>query len=143
MLRICKCPCTTIIKFLQRLWIQIKNILDPKQQNNIPCETQSHRTMHQPEDTVININTPVQLPHETSILDLYVHIPYLDLGNNETHLHQSKILYYLFLYYYHIIGTNDTPTTSTTVVSPSVFVIDKPVTSTASGKHTLNTTLIN
>ena len=43
------------------------------------------------------------------------------------------------------IGTNDAPTSTPVVstVSSSVSVIDKPVTSTTSGKHTLNTTLIN
>uniref|UniRef100_A0A1X7SU44 Uncharacterized protein n=1 Tax=Amphimedon queenslandica TaxID=400682 RepID=A0A1X7SU44_AMPQE len=41
---------------------------------------------------------------------------------------------------------NDAPTSTAPVVSTvssSVSVINKPVTSTTSGKHTLNTTLIN
>ena len=45
-----------------------------------------------------------------------------------------------------IIGNTDAPTSTVPVVSTvssSVSVINKPVTSTTSGKHTLNTTLIN
>ena len=67
MLRICKWPCITIIKFFQSVWIQIKSIIHPKQHNNVPVQAHSHRTTHQPEDTVINIDTPGHQSYDTSI----------------------------------------------------------------------------
>ena len=71
--------------------------------------------------------------------------------NDQLQVHQCTggmimhLLIYINNYIKCIIGINDaltsTPVVST--VSSSVSVIDKPVSSTTSGKHTLNTTLIN
>ena len=70
--------------------------------------------------------------------------------NDQLQVHQCTggMIMYLYInnYIKCIIGTNDAPTSTVPVVSTvssSVSVIDKPVTSTTSGKHTLNTTLIN
>ena len=69
----------------------------------------------------------------------------------QVHVHQCTggMIMYLFIYINNyikcIIGNNDAPTSTPVVstVSSSVSVINKPVTTTTSGKHTLNTTLIN
>ena len=70
--------------------------------------------------------------------------------NDQLQVHQCTggMIMYLYInnYIKCIIGTNDAPTSTVSVVSTvssSVSVINKPVTSTTSGKHTLNTTLIN
>ena len=69
--------------------------------------------------------------------------------NDQLQVHQCTggMIMYLYInnYIKFIIGTNDAPTSTPVVstVSSSVSVINKPVTSTTSGKHTLNTTLIN
>ena len=69
--------------------------------------------------------------------------------NDQLQVHQCTggMIIYLYInnYIKCIIGTNDAPTSTPVVstVSSSVSVINKPVTSTTSGKHTLNTTLIN
>ena len=70
--------------------------------------------------------------------------------NDQLQVHQCTggMIMYLYInnYIKCIIGNNDAPTSTVPVVSTvssSVSVIDKPVTSTTSGKHTLNTTLIN
>ena len=69
--------------------------------------------------------------------------------NDQLQVHQCTggMIMYLYTnnYIKCIIGTNDAPTSTPVVstVSSSVSVINKPVTSTTSGKHTLNTTLIN
>uniref|UniRef100_A0A1X7SZN2 Uncharacterized protein n=1 Tax=Amphimedon queenslandica TaxID=400682 RepID=A0A1X7SZN2_AMPQE len=60
MLRIWNWACIRIIKFLQSVWIQIKNIFHPKQHNDVQIETSSYKTMPvQPEGTVIDIEVPV------------------------------------------------------------------------------------
>ena len=63
--------------------------------------------------------------------------------NDQLQVHQCTggMIMYLCInnYIKCIIGTNDEVSTAST----SVSVINKPVTSTTSGKHTLNTTLIN
>ena len=69
--------------------------------------------------------------------------------NDQLQVHQCTggMIMYLYInnYIKCIIGNTDAPTTVPVVstVSSSVSVINKPVTSTTSGKHTLNTTLIN
>ena len=70
--------------------------------------------------------------------------------NDQLQVHQCTggIIMYLYInnYIKCIIGNTDAPTSTVPVVSTvssSVSVINKPVTSTTSGKHTLNTTLIN
>ena len=70
--------------------------------------------------------------------------------NDQLQVHECTggMIMYLYInnYIKCIIGTNDAPTSTVPVVSTvssSVSVINKPVTSTTSGKHTLNTTLIN
>ena len=69
--------------------------------------------------------------------------------NDQLQVHQciGGMIMYLYInnYIKCIIGNNDAPTSTPVVstVSSSVSVINKPVTSTTSGKHTLNTTLIN
>ena len=70
--------------------------------------------------------------------------------NDQLQVHQctgGMIMYFYINNYINcIIGNTDAPTSTVPVVSTvssSVSVINKPVTSTTSGKHTLNTTLIN
>ena len=102
MLRIWNWACIRIIKFLQSVWIQIKNIFHPKQ--NVQLETPSHEpTLTQPEGIINDIETPVHLPNNTSIImiiNIITMFILLFIVNNETHLqiHQCKILYYLFNY---------------------------------------------
>lgn len=60
MLRIWNWACIKIIKFLQRVWIQIRNIFHPKRHNNVRIDRSSHITMPvQPEGTIIDIEAPV------------------------------------------------------------------------------------
>ena len=76
-------------------------------------------------------------------------IKLLQTINDQLQVHQCTggMIMYLYInnYIKCIIGTNDAPTSTPVVstVSSSVSVINKPVTSTTSGKHTLITTLIN
>ena len=69
--------------------------------------------------------------------------------NDQLQVHQctgGMIMYlYIINYIKCIIGNTDAPTSTVPVVSTvssSVSVINKPVTSTTSGKHTLNTTIL-
>ena len=76
-------------------------------------------------------------------------IKLLQTINDQLQVHQCTggMIMYLYInnYIKCIIGSSDAPTSTPVVstVSSSVSVINKPVTSTTSGKHALNTTLIN